>query len=96
MMSKSEFATVARTFMDELTMLCLRATREELAALPGFTAELFETHATVSRVDVSGPALLSASCGIVDEFVTGSWDNVISQAYDSYAAEQRGRSEQGG
>jgi hypothetical protein len=86
MISKKEFSEVARAFMDELSILCLRSNPDTLADLPGFGDELAEVKALVSRPDASATAVLSSSFGLVDEFATQSWEEVVSQAYESYAA----------
>jgi hypothetical protein len=86
MISKLDFATAVRSVFDELSLLCLRATPDDLARLPGFAAELAEMRSAVCRPDASSAQVLSASCGLVDEFVSRSWDKVISETYDSYMA----------
>lgn len=91
MISQNDFALAARAFLDELTVLCHRSTPTDLANIRDFSSELSEMRAVASRVDVSGPELLSVSCGLVDEFATAVWERVISQAFDSYATEQRAR-----
>jgi hypothetical protein len=89
MISKQDFATAVRSVLDELSMLCLRTTPDELDRLPGFAAELKEARTVACRPDASSTQVLSASCGLVDEFVTRSWDRVIAEAYDSYIAAAR-------
>jgi hypothetical protein len=86
MISKQDFAAAVRSVFDELSLLSLRATPDELARLPGFAAELTEMRSIACRPDASSTQVLSASCGLVDEFVTQNWDTVISETYDSYMA----------
>lgn len=86
MISKKDFSLAARAFMDELSVLCLQSSPQALAKLPGFGDELAEMRALASRTDASATAVLSSSFGLVDEFATRSWEQVVSQAYESYAA----------
>jgi len=86
MISKKDFSEAARAFMDELSVLCLRSNPQALAQLPGFSAELSEVKAVVSRPDASATSVLSSSFGLVDEFATRNWEEVVRQAYDSYAS----------
>lgn len=89
MISRQDFAAAVRSVFDELSVLCLRTNPDELARLPGFAAEVNETRSRICQPDVSSTQVLSASCGLVDEFVTRSWDKVIAEAYDSYIAAGR-------
>jgi hypothetical protein len=86
MISKQDFGTAVQFLFDELRVLCLRSDPNELAKLSGFAAELAEARSTACDPEASATQVLSASCGLVDEFVERSWDTVISQAYDTYVA----------
>jgi hypothetical protein len=94
MMSRDEFALAGRTLLDELSALCVRASSQDLASIPDFAIELAEVRSIFANNGSSSSQLLAASFGLVDEFASGRWDDVMAEAYGSFvtmfqAGEQR-------
>jgi hypothetical protein len=91
MISKQEFSSAARCFLDELSTICLRTGARELSETPSVLEEIAEMQKLMMLPDSSDSSVLSLSFGVVDEFATRRWEDVVSQAYDSYSRLERTR-----
>jgi len=90
MLSKDEFGTAARVFLDQLSVLCLQQNPESLTRLPGFTEVVQEALQEIGEGGAAPSDVLPAACGIVHEFVMRNWDEVLRSTYAHYEFVNRG------
>lgn len=84
MLTREEFEGAALVFKDELSAICLQQTEQALRALPGFETELREALRTLRDPEARAVDVLTAACGLIDEFASLSWDSVVRQTYELY------------
>lgn len=90
MLTRDEFGLAVSHFLRELSGACLVQNQASLARLDGFLEELREALKTF-RVDaVQEQVVLSTAFGLIDEFVSRTWDEHLNEAYSSYVAETAG------
>ncbi|MCU0647330.1 MAG: hypothetical protein MUF00_05015 [Gemmatimonadaceae bacterium] len=82
---------MARIFLDELGFVCQGANAHTLAEINTFQDELVEARSRSVVGDASAPDVLSTSFGLVDEFATHVWDELVGEAYQSFRSLQSSR-----
>jgi len=98
MHSKACFEEAVRVFLEEMSSICLLETPESLRHLLGFKEEVDERRKLFGDPNSTDVSILSSSFGLVDEYVSRKWSEIIEDIYAEYTAKQaaKERSEQRG
>ena len=89
MLTKADYGDAVSHFLRDLSLITLSQKKERLQEMEGFLEEVNEAVRTICAGNVEPNEVLATAFGLVDEFVSRTWDQCVAEAYASYCAEHR-------